>query len=237
MGPAVRLLILNINPSAETRQGVRRIARALSRVAPAETSIAIRHFARVREDALPEVDGIVIGPQGVPFDAYGEPRRTHLFELLRHVSGPPVAGGRIRPVLGICGGHQALVLAHGGAIAPVHGGLATGSYAGHVKETGLRHVAPELASDPLAAALPGEFVVSHVEGVSRLPDEFELVGAGSPCRVQLVRYRGRPVWGAQFHPERGGDGDRFLRAWLSVVSEGRRKCNGRPSPADNPRPS
>ncbi len=204
------IVVLNLNPSATTRAGTRRIVRALQRLSP--TRVVERHFLRIESGDLADASAVVLGPQGVPFDAYPAPHREHLFGLIRELtdSGPPV--------LGICGGHQALVLALGGAIGPVHGGVATGSYAGHRKEAGLRHVqANGPVEDPVV--LSGDYVVSHVEGVTALPAGLECVGAGDPCAIQAVRRPGRPVWGVQFHPERGADGTELLRRFLALVRD------------------
>ncbi|MBT9556995.1 MAG: gamma-glutamyl-gamma-aminobutyrate hydrolase family protein [Myxococcales bacterium] len=229
-GPRQRLLVININPDAATRNGTRRIARAFERLArlrvggDAAFQVHIRHFRRLSLEEVARLGptAVVLGPQGVPFDAYPNGARAHLFALIAALADSA------RPLLAICGGHQALVLSHGGAIGPVHGGRASGSYDGHTKETGLRRVRRVGDGGLVGAALDGDFVVSHVEGVTLLPSCFELIGEGEPCKVQAIRLRGRPVWGVQFHPERDasatpdgrragprrGDGDGVLVAFL-----------------------
>ena len=205
--------VLNMNPRAATRGGARSIVRVLSQLAPQGVRVVERHVQRLspaRLDALAPA-AVVLGPQGVPFDAYAPLQLAHLLALVRHAA----AGW---PTLGICGGHQALVLAYAGTLAPVHGGVARGTYAGLHKETGIREVTLDRA-DPLVGALPavGRFHVSHVEGVSDLPADFALVGWGAPCRVQAVRLRDRRAWGVQVHPERGGDGPALLRRFLQIA--------------------
>jgi GMP synthase (glutamine-hydrolysing) len=203
------IVVVNLNPQAATRRGTRRIVAALKRLAPT-TKIVERHFARVTADGLDAMGAraVILGPQGVPFDAYPAARLLHMLTLIRSLT---------LPTLGICGGHQALALAHGGLLGPVHGGTASQSYEGLRKETGLRSVA--LARDPLTVSLPAEcsFEVRHVEGVSDLPGCFTLIGRGDPCAVQLIRLTGRPIYGAQFHPELGGDGIALLQGFLSLA--------------------
>lgn len=209
------IVVVNINPEASSRTGTRAIVRVLTRLCAGP--VVERHYLRVSAPQLLEPQAVVFGPQGVPFDAYPETHRAHLFGLIRSATAaaPRLAGGQGPAVLGICGGHQALALAHGGAIAPVHGGVATGSYEGHRKETGRRVVRPE-GGDPLITA-EGEFVVSHVEGVRVVPEGWVLVGEGTPCRVQALRAGDRRAWGVQFHPERGADGLPLLRRFLALA--------------------
>lgn len=201
-----RIAVLNLNPSASERAGVRQIGRALVRLGARSVE---RHFARLDAAGLNDrFDGVVLGPQGVPFDAYRQGERERLFELIRALQVP---------ALGICGGCQALALAHGGMIAPWGGGLASGTYDGLEKATGLRGV--QCDPDPLFAEVgaAGRFAVSHVEAISRVPAGLEVVARSDYCPVQAIRVSGRPIWGVQFHPERGGDGESVLRAFITQV--------------------
>ncbi len=214
----MRLVVVNTNPHASTRAGTRALVSAFRRrLGPADTVVE-RHFARFDAAWLAShADGVILGPQGTPFEAYGPAAREHLFCTLR---------GLTVPTLAICGGHQALVLAHGGTIAPVSGQPLGGSYAGLEKQVGPKAVQIHVAGDPLVSALPPTacLVASHVEAVSVLPDAFELVliGApGTPCRVQGVRLRGLPVWGLQGHPERGADGGVLLDRFVALVQSSR----------------
>ncbi len=204
------LVVINLNPLATTRRGTRALVRAFTRLAP-HVRVVERHFKRVTLAGLDALGAraVVLGPQGVPFDAYPAADRDHLFGLIRALQ---------RPALGICGGHQALVLAHGGAIGPVHGGTASGTYNGLHKELGFRAVRMT-STDPLGVGLPAQaqFWASHVEGVTQLPAGLTLVGRGDPCEVQAVRVRDRLQWGVQFHPERGGDGETLMASFLRAA--------------------
>lgn len=200
------VVCINTNPTPATRTGVRALVRAVRRLVSSDVRVVERHF--LRADAALEADAVLLGPQGVPFDAYPPEHRERLFALIRALQGP---------LLGVCGGHQALVLAHGGAIGPVHGGVASGTYAGHARERGFRAVT--LSQDTLTRGLPAVATVfaSHVEGVTSLPPTFRLLGTGEACRVQVVRLGDRPIWGVQFHPERGGDGPALLASFLCAA--------------------
>ena len=117
------------------------------------------------------------------------------------------------PTLGVCGGHQAMVLAYGGAIGPVDGGVARGDYSEHRKYTGEQtiHLSDELFNGA------GRFVVSHVEGATTVPSGLRVIGTSDYCAVQAVRVVGEPKWGVQFHPELGGDGLALLSAFLKLA--------------------
>jgi len=203
------ILAINLNPEAATRTGIRAVMRGLRR---AGARVVERHYRRVRPtdvDGASAYDAVVLGPQGVPFDAY--PDLDHMLTVIRSIG---------LPTLAVCGGFQALVLAWGGSLAPVHGGTATGVYRSLHKEVGLRTITWEEPRDPLVAGLPTQqrYVVSHFEGVSSLPTCFRLIGSGDPCRVQAIRLAEQPVWGVQFHPEKGGDGAALLARFIATIS-------------------
>jgi anthranilate synthase component II len=110
------------------------------------------------------------------------------------------------PVLGVCLGMQAMVVACGGqvqAVDPAHGRVDTVTHAG----------------DGVWAALPqGAAVVRyHSLAATEVPAELEITArAGSDGAVMGVRHRDRAWTGVQFHPESVlTDGGRELvAAWL-----------------------
>lgn len=207
------LLIINLNPDAQTRQGCRAIERRLARLDGA-VPVRTRHWARLDHAAFERLRprGVILGPNGTPFPAYP----AHFDDFLGWVRG------RRLPLLGICGGHQALALAHAAPVGPVFDvPPARQSYQGMPKLQGPTRV--RLLGDPdaLLDGLPDEFTVhaSHVDEVKELPKGFRLLGIGDPCHIQIVRADRRPLWGVQFHPERrceGDAGERVLRNFLRI---------------------
>ncbi|HIA03100.1 MAG TPA: hypothetical protein EYN66_14540, partial [Myxococcales bacterium] len=193
------LLAVNINPQATTRSGTRALVRKFKQLCAHTVSVSERHFLRIRLESLKATppDALVIGPQGVPFDAYPTTAKEHLFALLKELT---------EPALAVCGGHQALALAHSSTVGPVFGGSASGSYDGMDKEVGFRTII-RAENDPILSGVPqhARMYVSHVEEVKSLPPGFRLLATGDPCRIQLIKARQRAVYGCQFHPEKGGD--------------------------------
>ncbi|MFE3444190.1 aminodeoxychorismate synthase component I [Nocardia sp. NPDC059180] len=96
------------------------------------------------------------------------------------------------PLLGVCLGHQAIVVGAGGVVdaAPA----ARHGYLDQIEHDGTG----------LFAGLPQKFtaVRYHSLCASRpLPDALEVTAQSSDGVVMGVRHRSRPQWGVQFHPE------------------------------------
>ena len=205
MNRTPHILAINLNPKAATRQGIQHITRVLRTRYRVKTTE--RHFLRVDRRLLTEVDAIVLGPQGTPFDAYGAHYAT-LMEVVR--------SSESKPTLGICGGCQAMVIADGGEIGPLSGGRAQYTYTGHTKQKGWREVRA-IKNDPLLPLGTVATVhVSHVEATTKLPTEYALVASSDYCEVQMIRHLELPRWGVQFHPEYGRDGYALLERFLSI---------------------
>ena len=133
-----RLLLLNLNLDPTELHGCTQISAAMREV---DAQVTIAHFA-TWPDAT-GFDGVVLGPQGTPFAAYP----LDFLSNLRQWSL-----GLRAPVLAICGGMQALALAHGGQLGGVDGGpQAQGLHYGEIP----RISGPTAVA--LTAALPSEW--------------------------------------------------------------------------------
>jgi anthranilate synthase/aminodeoxychorismate synthase-like glutamine amidotransferase len=117
--------------------------------------------------------------------------------------------GRV-PVLGVCLGHQALVVAHGGALRrfpPKHGLASPVHHDGTGLFTGLPP-APEM----------GRY---HSLGVDadRVPASLRVLAWSEDGVVMAVAHRTAPAFGVQFHPESvmsGAPGLRLMHNFLSL---------------------
>jgi anthranilate synthase/aminodeoxychorismate synthase-like glutamine amidotransferase len=95
------------------------------------------------------------------------------------------------PTLGVCLGHQAIVVAFGGTVGlapePRHGKVSTITHDGR----GLFRNLPN----------PFEATRYHSLAAVELPDELEVAAHSEDGVVQGIRHRELPITGVQFHPE------------------------------------
>ena len=95
------------------------------------------------------------------------------------------------PILGICAGHQFMARFFGGRVAP-----------SKVPEFGKIELTV-FDDDVLFAGVPEKSVVweSHNDEITKLPDDFMLLGSSDTCKIQAMRHTKKPLFGLQFHPE------------------------------------
>lgn len=211
----MRVLLVNINKNAKTLAGCNEIARALGTVG-VTVEVDIAHYSDAERIATPgRFSAVILGPNGTPFPAYPAAFDRFLGWVRR----------RRKPLLGICGGHQALALAHGSPIGPVADvAPAATSYADMPKETGEHRIRWIGDYDPLLEGLSEEceVVASHVDEVKDLPKGFRLLAIGDRCHVQAIKADRRPVYGVQFHPEKPCSdpaGKRLLSNFLVIAAD------------------
>ena len=118
---------------------------------------------------------------------------------------------RLRPLLGICLGHQALALACGSIVErlpPVHGKVAN-----------IRH-----DGSGLFASLASPFVATryHSLGVRLLHSPLVANAWSEEGMIMAVRHETAPAHGLQFHPESiaSENGHALLGAFLGVCRQG-----------------
>ena len=160
--------------------------------------------------SLPEHDGLILSPgPGVPSEF---PRMQ---ALIRAEAG-------VKPILGICLGHQALAEHYGATLvqlpAPRHG-----------HASALEVIDP---TDSLVGAIPTGSLVGRYH--SWAVDEASLptclvptaycADAGEGRVLMAMRHRTEPVWSVQFHPESmiSEHGRAYLLAFATAVRAWRR---------------
>jgi GMP synthase (glutamine-hydrolysing) A subunit len=116
------------------------------------------------------------------------------------------------PVLGVCGGHQALALAYGGNVTKGSGLI-----------QGFRTVILE-DKDTLLAGLPAKvkMMQSHREHVKQLPPDFVRIATSSETENEGMKHKSLPLYGVQFHPEKWNEenpaGKRILENFVQKIA-------------------
>ncbi|MGA2971217.1 MAG: gamma-glutamyl-gamma-aminobutyrate hydrolase family protein [Candidatus Bathyarchaeia archaeon] len=153
---------------------------------------------------LTRCDGIILsGTEALLTRTADRNQFKNLFEFLPKIEVP---------ILGICGGHQALAIAYGGEVAK----------SGHLV-TGFRTVELE-DKDSLLAGLPAKIRVmqSHYEEVKRLPPKFVRIARSKDAKNEAMKHEQKPVYGVQFHPERWNEenlaGKRILENFIERIA-------------------
>lgn len=160
--------------------------------------------------SLPEHDGLILSPgPGVPSEF------SRMQALIRAEAG-------IKPILGICLGHQALAEHYGAELvqlpAPRHG-----------------HASALVVIDPadsLVGAIPTGSLVGRYHSwavdeaslpTSLVPTAY-CADAGEGRVLMAMRHRTEPVWSVQFHPESmiSEHGRAYLLAFATAVRAWRR---------------
>ena len=144
---------------------------------------------------------IILSPQGTPWCRYSGTRGIKLQNFLWSL---PVAAEIMNiPIMGICGGHQALALAFGGKVGPIRGGEDDCLPYNRMRQSGVVPLEME-TRDPLFRGLGSQLriVQSHYDEVKVLPPGFVLLASDDTCPVQIMRHPSKPVYGIQGHPER-----------------------------------
>jgi GMP synthase (glutamine-hydrolysing) len=154
---------------------------------------------------------IFLSGQGNPWTQYSQEKLAGVFEVIRAVP---------RPILGICGGHQQIAIAHG-ATVDIMKRLEPGEgYNGCFKEKGFGDVVHE--GFGLFEGLPQSISVwhSHCDEVKNLPDGFVRVASNGVCAIQAMQHETKKIFSVQFHPEifneENPHGQRILENFLEL---------------------
>lgn len=166
---------------------------------------------------------LALSPNGIPWCRYKGRNGDNLkmfFESLKIL----VEDYNI-PVVGICGGHQALALAFGGKVGPIRGGEDDCfSYGNNPTERG-RHYVTVIKKDPIFLGMAGQInmVQNHYDEVKRMPPGFICLAQNKLCPYQIIRHPSKPAYGVQAHSEyyfrSRPDGGLLLRNFLAIAEK------------------
>jgi len=135
---------------------------------------------------------IILSGQSHPWDQYPRESLAGVFDVIKRAS---------QPILGVCGGHQQIALAHGAEVGLMQRLEPGEGYAGAKRERGFFPI--ENTGEGLFKDLPATVTVwhSHCDEVKQLPDGFRCTASNETCAIQAMQEKGRRVYGVQFHPE------------------------------------
>jgi GMP synthase (glutamine-hydrolysing) len=135
---------------------------------------------------------IILSGQSHPWDKYSPESLAGVFDVIKHAS---------QPILGVCGGHQQIALAHGAEVG-LMGRIEPGDgYDGAKRERGFLPI--DNTGDGLFKGLPSRLTVwhNHCDEVKHPPNGFRTTASNETCAIQAMQEKGRRVYGVQFHPE------------------------------------
>ncbi len=162
----------------------------------------IVHFSKVTPEWLAELEPsfIILSPQGTPWCRYTGEMGVSLQNFLWML---PMAAEEMNiPILGICGGHQALALAFGGKVGPIRAGEDDCMPYTRERQGGVVPLTLT-TSDPIFRGIDGKLRIleSHFDEVKVLPPGFVLLASDKHSPNQIMRHPTKPVYGVQGHPE------------------------------------
>ena len=213
-------ILVSLAPSG-CSNGCRNVYSVVQQLSGNPNGVVI-HFSRLTPELVAETrpEFIILGPQGTPWCRYASNESVGLQNFFWTV--PLLAEEMNIPILGICGGHQALALAFGGKVGPIRGGEFDCLPYSRERQGGVIPL-NVTSDDPIFQGISEELKIlqSHYDEVKVLPPGFRVLAADKVCPVQIMRHPTRPVYGIQGHPERFGkdrpDGGILIRNFLEIA--------------------
>lgn len=213
-------LMISLNPDRYSSGG-RNVQSVIDNIMGNKRCVSM-HFKDVTIDKLEELspEFIVLSPQGTPWCRYSGQTGVALQNFLWLI--PTIAEDLNIPILGICGGHQALALAFGGRVGPIRAGSLDCMPYNKERQGGVIKLT-QTNPDPIFVGLEGKvnMVESHYDEVKTLPPGFVLLASDKLSPNQIIRHPTKPVYGIQGHPEHflsnRPDGGILIRNFLNIA--------------------
>jgi len=166
-----------------------------------QEEVAVFRNDEIRLEEIEKYDRIVLSPgPGLPVDA------GILMEVVKQYS-------TLKPILGICLGHQAIYSAFGGELKQLQ----------TVLHGVARKVILKVESHPLFEKIPAVFEAGRYH--SWVPDHstkiasLETLAEDESGNIMILKHIDLPVYGMQFHPESilTPVGKQLLSNWLAIT--------------------
>jgi GMP synthase (glutamine-hydrolysing) len=154
---------------------------------------------------------IILSGQSHPWDKYSPESLAGVFDVIKRAT---------QPILGVCGGHQQIALAHGAEVGLMERLEPGEGYEGARRERGFLPI--DNTGDGLFKGLPSRITVwhNHCDEVKQLPNGFRATASNENCQIQAMQEKGRRVYGVQFHAELFDDehpeGRRIVENFLAL---------------------
>lgn len=219
--PNASWIVVNLFSGASSKQAVR-VRDALAGVG-AEGQGIVLPYRDITVDSIKKLRPafLALSPNGVPWCKYTGRSGEDLQQFLRALK--VIVEDLHVPVLGVCGGHQALALAFGGKVGPIRGGEDDClPYGKNPTERG-RHYVEVTQDDPIFLGIGKQLnmVQNHYDEVKLLPPGFLCLAANRLCQYQIIRHPSRPAYGVQAHLEyyygSRPDGGLLMRNFLAIA--------------------
>lgn len=144
------------------------------------------------EDILDDAAAIIFSGSGEFFLGKGDGEDTWLPQTFLFLEK---AMERHIPVLGICFGHQIILLHEGAEVKQIEACREVGSLPIFLSD--------KSSEDPIFSQLPRTFkgMLGHKETPVNIPDHIEVLASSERVIAQATRIKGKDVWSTMFHPE------------------------------------
>lgn len=214
-------LLVVMTPGGELN-GYKKLKRTVQSIKPDMECLSVP-YRSITIDLVERIDPafIILGPQGIPWCKYTGRIGVHLQSFLWVL--PYVAEELNIPILGICGGHQALAMAFGGKVGPIR--AESGDCLPYTSERQLGLIGLTRLKDDLIFSGVGPRIYikqSHYDEVKVLPEEFILLAREEASPNQIIRHSYHPVYGIQGHPEladsRSNHGAVLIRNFMAIAA-------------------
>ena len=207
--------VVNTNLWSKTAGSPKRIAAVVETLAGLPTRIEHYRSATPERIDLLKPAGILLSGQRSPWTEYPKNLLKGITDVIRTSD---------IPILGICGGHQLIALAHGAESDRIQRLKPGKGYEGCLREYGFKEVSV-IRTDPILGRIEDVLTLfeSHYDEVKVLPEGYEQLAITSLSPIQAFRHSSRLVWGVQFHPEKFDhdhrDGEMLLRRFIQLCLE------------------
>ena len=201
--------------------GCKRLRSVISKMS-GNNNVVTLDFRSATFETISDLDPefLVLSPQGTPWCRYVGPTGIALQNFLWMI--PQIAEELDVPILGICGGHQAIALAFGGKVGPIRAGTDDCMPYSRDRQSGVTKLS-QYAHDPIFVGLDDKISIleSHYDEVKAIPPGFVLLASERTSRNQIIRHPYKPVYGIQGHPESflgsRPDGGALIRNFIHIA--------------------